>query len=102
MISLTRRVHVPQQGHPHVHVTEGGGRPCQGGAPVLTGPLASGPGLPGTPYAGMDPSNPATYVRPWNPVGGMISYLNYDGAAVQERQPTGLQRGRQQRKRGYR
>ena len=102
MIGLTRRVHVPQQGHPLVHVTEGGGRPLQGGAHLITYPLPFAP-TPGAPYAGMDPSNPATYVRPWNPQPGMISFLNYDGAAVQQRQPTGgLQRGRQQRKRGYR
>jgi hypothetical protein len=51
----------------------------------------------------MDPSNPATWVRPWNPQPGMIGRLNFDGAQLQARQPAGgVQRGRQQRKRGYR
>src|ERR1700689_704077 len=76
-----------------------GGIP-HGGAPRITGPMP----VPGaSPFAGMDPSDPSTYVRPWNPRGGMIAYLNFDGAAVQSRTPTGgVQRGRQQRRRGYR
>jgi hypothetical protein len=54
-------------------------------------------------YQGMDPSDPATYTRPWNPRPGMIAYLNYDGAQAQSRQPAGgLQRGKQQRRNGYR
>jgi hypothetical protein len=38
--------------------------------------------FPGTDrgYQGMDPSDPATYVRPYRPQPGMIAYLNYDGA----------------------
>lgn len=77
-----------------------GHRPLPGGAPRVTGPLP----VPGsTPFAGMDPSDPATYVRAWNPQPGMIGYLNYDGAQAQARQPAGgLQRGLQQRRRGYR
>lgn len=78
------------------------GRPCpDGGARMITGPLPSA--IPGQqPFAGMDPSNEATWVRQFNPQPGMIAYLNYNGAAVQSRQPTGgLQRGRQQRRRGY-
>jgi hypothetical protein len=55
------------------------------------------------PFVGMDPSDPSTYVRAWNPRGGMIAYLNFDGAQAQALTPTGgLQRGRQQRRRGYR
>jgi hypothetical protein len=46
----------------------------------------------------MDPSDPLTYVRPWNPQPGMIAYLNFDGAAMQGRTPTGgLARGSQRR-----
>jgi hypothetical protein len=36
-----------------------------------------------TPYAGMDPSDPTTYVRPWNPQPGMVARLNFDGSQVQ-------------------
>lgn len=51
-------------------------------------------------YMGMDPSNPLTYVRPWQPAAGMIAFLNFDGAAMQGRTPTGgLQRGPQSRPR---
>jgi hypothetical protein len=73
-------------------------RPGTGGSLRISAPLPVE--IPGTgmPYAGMDPSNPLTYVRPWNPQPGMISQLNYDGAQAQSRQPTGgLQRGLQQR-----
>lgn len=34
-------------------------------------------------FTGMDPSSPATYVRPWRPAPGMIAYLNFDGAQTQ-------------------
>ena len=40
-------------------------------------------------FAGMDPSNPVTYVRPWNPAPGMIAALNFDGARVQDNTDTG-------------
>jgi hypothetical protein len=49
-------------------------------------------------FKGMDPSNPATYSRPWNPQPGMIAYLNFDGAAMQASTPTQLQRGPQSRR----
>jgi hypothetical protein len=55
--------------------------------------------MSGPVYKGMDPSNPATYVRPWNPAPGMIEFLNYDGAQMQGRTPTQVQRGSQARKR---
>src|SRR5215831_10214047 len=49
-------------------------------------------------YQGMDPSNPSTWVRQWNPQPGMIGYLNFDGAALQARTPTGgVFRGSQRR-----
>jgi hypothetical protein len=83
MIPVTRPVNVPSHEHPHVHMTEGAGRPVQGGALRITAPLpVTGPG--GQPYAGMDPSNQLTWVRPWNPASGMIGRLNFDGAACQE------------------
>jgi hypothetical protein len=105
MITLTRRIGGSGRHSGHSVFNSGSARirPLPGGATVVTGPLPVT--LPGTdmPFAGMDPSNPLTYVRPWNPQPGMIGYLNYDGAQAQARQPTGgLQRGRQQRRAGYR
>lgn len=97
MIPLTRSVH---QGsgrscHPVIHVAGWAGRPSSG---VMV-PLAPLPySMAGPVYKGMDPSDPATYVRPWAPAQGMISYLNADGAQLQGRTPTGLQSGPQQRK----
>jgi hypothetical protein len=79
---------------PHVTTT---GDIIRGGhvtiSPGLFGADDSGPD-----YKGMDPSDPLTYVRPWNPQPGMIAYLNFDGAAMQGRTPTGgLARGSQRR-----
>jgi hypothetical protein len=72
--------------HPIAWITPAS-RPIGGGALTMT-PLPVG--LPnGQPYAGMDPSNPATYVRPWRPAPGMIGYLNFDGAARQDETPMG-------------
>lgn len=64
-------------------------------------PLASLPWSQAGPgFKGMDPSDPNTYIRPWNPRGGMIGYLNFDGAQRQARTPTGgVQRGRNKRRR---
>ncbi len=63
-------------------------RPGTGGAPYITAPLPfSTPS--GTVFAGMDPSDPSTYVRRWNPVPGMIGRLNFNGAAVQGNTDTG-------------
>lgn len=76
--------------HPDIQVTEGDGtRPGSGGALTVTGPVAMA-GLPGgQPFLGMDPSNPATWVRPYRPQPGMIGYLNFDGAAQQGNTPMG-------------
>ena len=75
------------QTHPHVTVeTAFRGRPCSGGALVMA-PLPIG--LNGQPYMGMDPSAPATWVRPWNPQPGMIALLNFDGAKEQYDTPMG-------------
>jgi hypothetical protein len=63
-----------------------GARPLPGGALVMA-PLPVGAG--GQPFLGMDPSAPATYVRPWNPQPGMIGYLNFDGAKAQAYTPMG-------------
>jgi len=84
-------------------------------------PIAITPGCPGRPvnsfgvtmapnptnmsgpeYKGMDPSNPVTFVRQWNPAPGMIAYLNFDGAAMQGTTPTQVQRGPQARPRKLR
>lgn len=72
--------------HPQAFVTRYGGRPC----PPRTGtfPMVPVMGLPvsrsdiDAPWAGMDPSDPATWVRPWNPQPGMIARLNFDGANI--------------------
>lgn len=77
--------------HQTVHITSGG-RPAAGGALVMS-PLPVG--VNGQPYNGMDPSNPVSWVRPWNPAPGMIAYLNFDGARQQGSTPTGTQRGPQ-------
>lgn len=105
MITMTRRL----GGHGRhsyaggmYHTGAAGPRPLPGGAPRITAPLPVA--IPGQlPYAGMDPSDPGTWVRPYNPQFGMVARLNFDGALVQGRQPTGgVQRGRQQRRKGYR
>lgn len=79
MIGVSRPVHC----NPGSLVSHGGWpRPLPGGAPVVTGPLPVA--IPGQqPYAGMDPSNQATWVRPFIPTSGMIAYLNVNGAAAQ-------------------
>ena len=51
----------------------------------LVGPVGS----TDHPYVGMDPSDPVTWVRPYNPAPGMISYLNFDGAQPNQTQTTG-------------
>lgn len=104
MIPVTRPVHrITQASHGMYRIpTTVRCRPLpDGGAPMITGPLPV-TGIDGQPFAGMDPSNQATWVRQFSPQPGMIAYLNYNGAAAQARQPTGgLQRGRQQRRHGY-
>ena len=57
-------------------------RPCPSrGVPFA---LPQGPIGPNSmPWCGMDPSDPLTYVRPWNPQPGMIGRLNFDGANMQ-------------------
>ena len=65
------------------------GMPGDGTRPLAGGVVAmpewfrpqSVPG--GLVYAGMDPSDPSTYVRAWRPVPGMVARLNFDGAQVQ-------------------
>lgn len=78
--------------HHPVAITSAAGRPCAGGTVVMS-PLPVG--VAGQTFNGMDPSDPSTYVRPWNPQPGMIAYLNFDGAARQGRTPTGTHRGPQ-------
>lgn len=75
------------QSHPHVTVSAAfRQRPGMGGALVMF-PLPVG--VNGQPYNGMDPSAPATWVRPWNPQPGMIARLNFDGAKYQADTPMG-------------
>ncbi len=84
--------------HPVIHVTPGfPGRPCNSYSAPFTGQAST---MSGPQFKGMDPSDPATYVRVWAPQPGMIAYLNFDGANMQDRTPTGgNQRGRQSRPR---
>ena len=73
--------------HPHVSVVPAfRDRPMPGGALVMF-PLPVG--VNGQPWNGMDPSAPATWVRPWNPQPGMIAQLNFDGAKQQWDTPMG-------------
>lgn len=55
----------------------GGG--MMGGAVVLNtrGWIGMRRGNTGYGYLGMDPSDPTTYIRPFVPTQGMISYLNW-------------------------
>lgn len=74
--------------HPITHVTPGAARPV--GQGQLRVALAWSPQPSnGRPYTGMDPSDPSTWSRPWNPQPGMIGYLNFDGAARQDQTPMG-------------
>lgn len=71
--------------HQLVEITPGfPGRPVAGRAAGTTFvPPVAIPGTPGTPFCGMDPSDPATYTRPWNPQPGMVARLNFDGSQIQ-------------------
>jgi hypothetical protein len=82
--------------HPPIHITGGfPGRPCNS----YSAPYHEPYNMDGPQFKGMDPSDPATYTRVWAPQPGMIAYLNFDGAAIQERTPTGgNQRGNQNKK----
>jgi hypothetical protein len=84
--------------HGVIHVTPGcPDRPVNGySAPIMAGNPTN---MSGPLFKGMDPSDPATYIRPWNPAPGMIAQLNFDGAQMQDRTPTQVQRGSQARKR---
>jgi hypothetical protein len=84
--------------HATIHIIPGApGRPCDSHS-VRMASLPTN--MSGPMYKGMDPSNPATYVREWNPAPGMIAFLNFDGANMQGRTPTGgNQRGSQARNR---
>lgn len=58
-----------------------GQRPGCGGA--LSTPWLQPYGKDTAVFAGMDPSDRSTWIRPWNPQPGMIARLNYDGAQTQ-------------------
>jgi hypothetical protein len=78
--------------HP-VHSEVLGAPLLRGGAVALVqlGAPAGVVSQPGSdhPYQGMDPSDPTTYVRRYNPAPGMIGYLNFDGANPNVTQTTG-------------
>lgn len=54
-----------------------------GGAVILANAAWTGSrtGNTGYGYVGMDITDPTTWPRPFNPTGGMISYLNYGAQA---------------------
>lgn len=94
-----RRNHFETHRHPVTDFGQQGPRPLTASAAVQLAPMDAN--MSGPVYKGMDPSDPATWVRPWQPTGGMISYLNFDGARYQSVTPMGgVQRGRQSRRRG--
>jgi hypothetical protein len=75
------------QSHQHVTVSDSfRARPLPGGSLVLW-PMPVG--LGGQPFLGMDPSDPTTWVRPYNPQPGMVERLNFDGAKHQAMTPMG-------------
>lgn len=79
---------------PWGHSTPIGGAGIRMGGAVALAAMGGPAGLvsqPGSdhPYQGMDPSDPATFVRPYNPAPGMIAYLNFDGAQPNVTQTTG-------------
>jgi hypothetical protein len=83
MITRYRRPFTRGYHHYHqlVSISGWGGRPTRGGV-VTVVPLPVG--LPGgQPFMGMDPSDPLTHVRRWNPQPGMVARLNFDGAQAQ-------------------
>lgn len=92
MIPVTRDFrgagHVRNRGA-HVFVSGTGTmRPLPGGAPAVTGPLpVTRPGQ--LPYTGLDPSDPTTWTRPYNPQPGMVARLNFNGASLQGSTATG-------------
>jgi hypothetical protein len=97
---VMRRPYVRRHARWHPHVSATAGQPVRGpGGFVIFDPGSAGagdlPNLPGSDlwFNGMDPSNPATWVRPYNPQPGMISYLNLDGARPNP--AGGVQRGQQ-------
>jgi hypothetical protein len=76
--------------HNRMAVTaDAGQRPGCGGALVMA-PFVKPTGVgAGIVFAGMDPSDPSTYIRPWRPQPGMVARLNFDGAQVQDNTETG-------------
>lgn len=76
------------QFHPDVMIHSVG--PLHRGGAVGLNMNTVGPvGTKDAPYMGMDPSDPLTWTRPYRPEPGMISYLNFDGANVNQTQTTG-------------
>jgi hypothetical protein len=70
--------------HPHVSACPPNSMQ-RGGAMVMAqlygpGGLVGPVGSTDNPYVGMDPSDPVTWVRPYNPAPGMQAQLNFDGA----------------------
>lgn len=91
---LTRPI-TRQYGYRHPLISVSGHAGMQRGGTVGMAPMMADD--TGPVYKGMDPSDPLTWVRPWSPQPGMIAQLNFDGAALQSRTPTQLQRGTQRR-----
>lgn len=91
--------------HPVIHIREGAWGSCRPGTGMTAGLSEPVANMSGPRYQGMDPSDPSTWIRPWAPqLTGLIGIpdLNADGASLQGRTPTQLQRGSQARGRGRR
>jgi hypothetical protein len=84
--------------HQTIHITPGTpDRPINPNlAAIMRQDVAN---MSGPLFQGMDPSNPATFTRPWNPQPGMIAQLNFDGAPNAAHNPTGTYAGSQARPR---
>jgi hypothetical protein len=82
---MARRWRMGRDGSPWIAMPNGPRPASRFGQPVCY-PADSGPAGPvgptpgGLSYNGMDPSDPTTYVRQYNPQPGMIARLNFDGA----------------------
>jgi len=72
---LDRAGYMSGAGRPHLYGAGG----LMGGAVTLgaRGPVGSRTGNTGYGYLGMDPSDPQTWPRPFNPAPGMITWLNW-------------------------
>lgn len=90
MVPVTRPLHGRgrRRFHDHAHpAAPKNSRTPLRATTLVTRPLPFSTG--GRVFAGMDPSDPGTYVRPFRPQDGMIGRLNFNGAMMQDNTETG-------------